>query len=266
MERRTFFSHAFKLALGLGLGWPFSGRGQSIYSERILSLPERPSFFFAQVKYGNTLDWNPYPTAARSFMEILIRRTSIPASTDRVDLTLADPKIFLYPFLYLTGVGEFEPFSNPAIENIQRFLNYGGFMLVDDALALPGGGFEESVQREVSRIFPGKTMSRLPEDHTVYQSYYLIDWVVGRKAVRPYLLGMDQEDRTVLIYCPNDLGGAWARDSFGTWINHVDPGSQRQREMAIRLGINIILYALTVNYKKDLIHVPFISERRRRRP
>ncbi len=266
MERREFLSRAFASVMGLGLGWPAWGRAQAIYPEPGLKIPERPSFFFAQVKYGNSLDWNPYHTAARSFMEVLIRRTSIPASTDRVDIKLADPRIFHYPFLYLTGAREFKPFSNSAIENIKRFLNYGGFLLVDDALALPGGGFEGSFQREVSRIFPGKTMSRLPDDHTVYQSYYLIDWVVGRKAVRPYLLGMDQEDRTVLIYCPNDLGGAWAKDSFGTWINRVEPGGQRQREMAIRLGINIMLYALTVNYKKDLIHVPFISERRRRRP
>jgi hypothetical protein len=264
MRRRNFLLDAMAAALGMGI--PGLARARSIFPESMLNLPERPTFFFTQVKYGSGLEWNPHPTAARSLMQTLIRRTSIPASTDRKDISLKDPDLFLYPFLYLAGASPFEPFPDKDIERLKTFLDYGGFLLVDDALAEPGSGFDKSIQREVARIFPGKTLSRLPADHTVYQSFYLIDWVVGRKASRPYLLGIDIGDRTALILSPNDLAGAWAKDSFGNWLNQVEPGGVRQREMAIRLGINIILYALTVNYKKDLIHVPFISERRRLRP
>ncbi len=264
MRRRTFIQDA--IALALGLGFAARGRTRDVFPDRMLYLPEKPTFFFTQLKYGSGLDWNPHPTAARSLMETLIKRTSIPAGTDRVDMTLDDPRLFFHPFLYMSGTREFEPFSGPEIERLQRYLNYGGFMLVDDALAEPGSGFDRSVQREIARIFPGNKLDRLPPDHTVYQSYYLIDWIVGRKAARPYMLGIDRGDRTVLIYSMNDLAGAWAKDNFGKWVNRVEPGGDRQREMAIRLGINIILYSLTVNYKKDLIHVPFISERRKRRP
>jgi hypothetical protein len=135
-------------------------------------------------------------------------------------------------------------------------------MLVDDALSASGVGFDKAFQRELSRIFPGESLEKLPGSHTVFQSYYLLDRAAGRTANRPYLSGINRGDRTVLIYSANDLGGAWARDRSGKWLNFVEPGGELQRERAIRMGINIIMYALCVNYKQDLVHVPFISERR----
>lgn len=229
-------------------------------------VPERPTFFFAQLAYGDDLSWNPYPTAARSLMEILVQRTSIAASPERVDLHLDSPRLFHYPFLYWTGSREFSPFPEAHVDRLRLYLEMGGFLLVDDALASPGVGFDKAFQREMARLFPGRGLEKLPEDHTVSQSYYLLDRAAGRTATRPYLSGVTQGDRTVLIHSANDLGGAWARDRSGSWLNPVSPGGEFQREMAIRTGINIILYALCIDYKKDLIHVPFISERRKGRP
>jgi len=226
-------------------------------------VPERPSFFFTQLSYGEALAWNPYPTAARSLMEMLIERTSVPASPDRVDVHLTDPKLFQLPFLYWTGTRDFAPLAQAEIERLRLYLESGGFLLVDDALGTPGVGFDRAFQREFARLFPGKAMARLPQDHTVFISYYIIDRVTGRVDNRPYLSGYDIGERTAVIYSGNDLGGAWARDRSGSFINPTDPGGEMQREHAIRLGINLVLYALCINYKKDLIHTPFISERRR---
>jgi len=39
------------------------------------------------------------------------------------------------------------------------------------------------------------------------------------------------------------------------------PGGERQREMALRTGVNIVMYALTGNYKADQVHVPALLER-----
>jgi hypothetical protein len=64
-----------------------------------------------------------------------------------------------------------------------------------------------------------------------------------------------------VIYCQNNLGGAWERDQTGRWTNACTPGGEAQRRDAFHLGINLILYAMTENYKEDLIHVPFIRRR-----
>ena len=39
------------------------------------------------------------------------------------------------------------------------------------------------------------------------------------------------------------------------------PGGEVQREMAFRAGVNLVMYALTGNYKADQVHVPALLER-----
>ena len=86
----------------------------------------------------------------------------------------------------------------------------------------------------------------------------------GRKQVNSYLEGINIKGRTVLVYCANDLGGAWARDQLGQWAHDIIGGGSRQRQLAIRLGVNIAMYALTLDYKKDMVHLPIILERLKR--
>jgi hypothetical protein len=237
--------------------------GQAAAQFRGPEVPERPTFFFTQLMYGADLSWNPHPTAARSLMEVLASRTSIAAAADRVDLTLADPRLFRYPFLYWTGTREFPELPRAGLDRLKLFLESGGTLLADDALCAQGVGFDKAFTREVARMFPGEGLTKLPQDHTVFRSFYLIDKAAGRTATKPFLTGIDRGSRTVLIYSSNDLGGAWARDASGRFVNPVNPGGEMQREMAVRLGINVLMYALCLNYKQDLIHTPFISERRK---
>ncbi len=64
-----------------------------------------------------------------------------------------------------------------------------------------------------------------------------------------------------MIYIQNDLGGAWAATITATG-KEVLPGGDEQREMAIRWGVNLVMYALCLDYKSDQVHVPFIMRRR----
>ena len=81
------------------------------------------------------------------------------------------------------------------------------------------------------------------------------------RLVQAYLEGISVGSSTPVIYCQNNLGGAWERDPLGNWVNPCIPGGEGQRRDAFHLGINLILYAMTENYKEDLIHVPFIRRR-----
>ena len=76
------------------------------------------------------------------------------------------------------------------------------------------------------------------------------------------LEGVTVGDRVALLYSRHDLGGAWARDNLGTWEHSVVPGGEAQRERAIRLGVNVVMYALCLDYKDDQVHAPFIMRRR----
>ncbi|MEC7204327.1 MAG: DUF4159 domain-containing protein, partial [Pseudomonadota bacterium] len=54
---------------------------------------------------------------------------------------------------------------------------------------------------------------------------------------------------------------AWSVDRHGRPLYAVVPGGEKQREMAYRFGVNLVMYALTGNYKADQVHVPAILER-----
>jgi len=217
-------------------------------------------FVFAQVRYRGG-DWNPHPLAAPPLMEELMLRTSVESATVRHELSLTDRELFNYPFLYMTGKYEFEPFTQEEIEILRRFLSYGGFLLVDDALGQQGYGFDKSLRKEIRRVFPTTEFRRLPASHASMRSYYLLRRIGGVRMVSPYLEGITVGSSTPIIYCHNDLGGAWERDQLGQYTNACTPGGEEQRRDAFHLGINLILYAMTENYKEDLIHVPFIRKR-----
>ena len=134
-------------------------------------------------------------------------------------------------------------------------------MLIDDALGQQGYGFDKAVRREMQRVFPGNEFKRLPAGHAALRSYYLMRSIGGVRMVSPTLEGIGIGNSTPVIYCQNDLGGAWERDQVGKWTNACTPGGEPQRRDAFHLGINLILYAMTENYKDDLIHVPFIRKR-----
>ena len=217
-------------------------------------------FVFAQVRYRGG-DWNPHPLAVTPLMEELMLRTSVEAPTVRHEITLTDRDLFSYPFLYLTGKYEFEPFTSEEIDNLRRFLSYGGFLLVDDALGQQGYGFDKAVRREMQKVFPGNDFKRLPSSHAALRSYYLLRSIGGVRIVHPYLEGVTLGSSTPVIYCQNGAGAAWERDQLGNWTNPCTPGGEQQRRDAFHLGINLIVYAMTENYKEDLIHVPFIRRR-----
>jgi uncharacterized protein DUF4159 len=219
-----------------------------------------PQFVFAQIKYRGG-DWNPHPLAVTPLMEELIQRTSVESATARREVAITDRDLFNYPFLYITGRYEFEPFTREEIEILRLFLSYGGFLLVDDALGQQGYGFDKAIRSEMQRIFPNNEFKRLAAGHAALRSYYLLRRIGGVRMVNPNLEGITIGNSTPVIYCQNNLGGAWERDQLGKWTNACTPGGEEQRRDAFHLGINLILYAMTENYKEDLIHVPFIRKR-----
>ena len=144
----------------------------------------RLQFTFAQVKYRGG-DWNPHPLAVTPLLEELMARTSVEAASAKREVTLSDRDLFNYPFLYLAGKYEFEPFNQDEIETLRRFLSYGGFLLIDDALGQQGYGFDKSVRRELQRVFPGNDLKRLPSGHAALRSYYLLRRIGGVRIVSP---------------------------------------------------------------------------------
>lgn len=208
---------------------------------------------------------DPRPGAAQRLAWEIRKRTSIETRIEPTTARLTDPTIYDTPLLYWAGDHAFAPLSEAERVGLRRFVEYGGFVVIDDA-APENDGFDDSIRRELSRTFPSERLAPLPASHTIYRSFYLLGAPVGRVAYPDYLEAIVHGGRAAVVYSRHNLGGAWARDGRGESTYDITPGGAAQREQALRLGVNLVMYALCLDYKDDQVHAPFILRRRGGRP
>ncbi len=225
-------------------------------------------FRVGQLQLGAGTSWNPRPLALKRFAWELEKRTAIDVAIEPAIVTLTSETLHETPFLYLSGDREFDLPSGAAIEALRRFLTFGGFLLIDSAQAGAGSGFDASVRRLLAAVYPApaKNFEIIDTENVIYKSFYLLDKPYGRVLSAPAMEGIIRDGRISCVYINNDMGGAWTRDDFGNYEFTCEPGGERQRELSFRLGINIAMYALCLDYKTDQVHVPFILKRRRWKP
>ena len=206
--------------------------------------------------------WNPRPTALKRLGWEIARRTSIETAADAPAVRLGAPGLHRTPMLYLAGDGPLPPFAEAEVAALRRHLVYGGFLLVDAADGSDGAGFDETVRRELARVLPAAPLARVPHDHVLHKTFYLLQAQGGRILVKPWVEAQTLGERLAVVYSQNDLGGAWARGPLGDWEYGCTPGGEAQREAAFRAGVNLAMYALCLDYKDDAVHLPFILRRR----
>jgi hypothetical protein len=209
---------------------------------------------------------NPRPSALRRLAWELERRTSLVTLPEPVEVRATDAELFRYPFLVLSGDRSFASPTDTEVVRLRRFLTFGGFLLIDSAEGRAGGGFDESVRRLLARVLPGDLPIRVPDDHVIWKSFYVLRTPAGRILAAPYLEAVERDRRLAVLYTQNDLGGALARDGFGRWEHDVIPAGEGQREQAFRFAVNIVMYALCLDYKTEQAHIDFILRTRRMRP
>jgi hypothetical protein len=238
---------AITLAVGLGL---------AAFAPTAAALGER--FEVRTVSYGAD---NPRPTAPQRFAWEVRKRTSIDVELAPGSSRLDDADLFEHPFLYWAGDRAFDALSEGEIVGLRRFVRFGGFVLIDDN-APEQSGFDASIRRELGRAFGPSRLRTLPRAHTVFRSFYLLTRAEGRVRGPEEIEAVQIGDRVAVLYTRNDLGGALERDNLGSWTHPVVPGGEEQRERAIRFAVNVVMYALCLDYKDDQVHAPFIMRRR----
>jgi hypothetical protein len=248
------------------LGGVAAGLALALAPRRARAIGPGSKFRIGHLQLGSA--WNPRPSALKRLGWEVEKRTSIDVELEPAIVAPTSDALFETPFLYLTGEKAIDLPSNAGIEALRRYLTFGGFLLIDSAEGSTDGAYDGSVRKLMSAIFPApaKGLEVIPSDHVVYKSFYLLDKPVGRLALAPAMEGVIRDGRIVCAYIANDLGGAWARDDFGNYAFTCEPGGERQRELSFRMGVNLVMYALCLDYKADQVHVPFIMKRRRWRP
>ncbi|MDW8370446.1 MAG: DUF4159 domain-containing protein [Geminicoccaceae bacterium] len=206
----------------------------------------------------------------RGLGRVLGERTSVEVG-EPVAVDPARDELALFPLLYWAVPPDHRELPPEALQRIQRFLESGGMIFFDtrDAgVLLPGQEGGGPGERRLAELLAGLDLPavvRVPPDHVLARSFYLLQDFPGRFTGQP--LWVDQVPQAIndgvssIVIGANDWAGAWAEDERGRTLFSVVPGGELQREMARRFGINLVMYALTGNYKTDQVHIPALLER-----
>ena len=192
----------------------------------------------------------------------LVRRTSAPARLVPAEVSADQPALQAEPFAVWAGAADPGALSAAEVRGLTRFLRLGGLLVVDDSA--PGSGaFGRGARRELARVLPESAPVRLDAGHVVFKTFYIVDRPVGRVLGPPALEAIVRGKSAQVIFLEHDLLGAMARSGEG-FAFETEPGGAEQREHAIRLAVNLAMYALCSDYKDDQVHAPFLMRRRAR--
>jgi len=193
------------------------------------------------------------------------RRSAVEPS-DPVGVNIETDEILFFPLLYWSVTEDAPALSETAADRITDYMNAGGLIV-----------FDTRDGRRTDRQTPHPGLMRLleavdvpalqimPDDHVLGRTFYLLTEFPGRYPDAPIWVesnpeGSARDGVSSVIIGSADWSSAWAVDEQDRPLAPVE-GGPRQRELAIRFGVNMAMYALTGNYKADQVHVPAILER-----
>ncbi|MEX1033687.1 MAG: DUF4159 domain-containing protein [Cellvibrionaceae bacterium] len=192
-----------------------------------------------------------YPAADENFLRAVTRLTNIKINSQPIVRRLDDEDIFNYPFLYALELGNSGgvSFNEVEMRNLREYLLRGGFLFIDDFW---GTREWDNFYRTFSQVFPDRDIVELDSDHEIFRTFYDVDGAQMIPAMgNPQNIPeadvdhasnwaiMDDDGRImVLINWNSDIGDGWEHTYHAGYPT-------RYANLAYRLGINYLIYALT---------------------
>jgi len=180
-----------------------------------------------------------------------------------VGLDPARDELLFYPLIYWPLVGTATAPAEEAVRRLEAYMRGGGTILFDTRAR--GGGERPRGLNVLAEALSIPPLVPVPRDHVLGRAFYLLPSFPGRwtgGTVWIEAAGERINDGvTSVIVGSHDWAGAWATDDAQRPLFAAVPGGKRQRELAYRFGINLVMHVLTGSYKNDQVHMPAILER-----
>jgi len=191
----------------------------------------------ARLKYDGGGNWYWGRSAIPNLHKFLMDNTAIEVYDAEVSIQAADPELFKYPFLFLTGHGNIS-FSDDEASALRTYLENGGFILANDSYSLA-----DAIRREFKKVFPEKDFVELPFSHPIYHTIY--DFPNGLPKIHKHDdkpaqgFGIIVDNRVCVFFAyESDIGDGWEDEEI-----YNDPPEKRLA--ALKMGANLVAYALT---------------------
>lgn len=203
----------------------------------LTAFPTAAQVKIAKLKYNGGGDWYANKTALPNLIKFCNKELNMLLESEEDAVEVGSQEIFNYPYIYMTGHGNVV-FSGEEAANLRNYLIAGGFLHIDDNY-----GLDKFVRIELKKVFPELELIELPFDHPIYHQKF--DFAKGLPKIHEHDgkpaqgFGLIYEGRLVAFYSYEcDLGNGWEDQRI-----HNDP--QERREMALKMGANIISYCFT---------------------
>jgi hypothetical protein len=212
--------------------------------------------------------------------QVLADRTALEPG-DPIGVDPSKDELSFFPLIYWPVVVDGALPTSATMARIDAYMRQGGSVIFDT---------RDQLQRSTANTFAGTPeaerlrqmlasldvppLEPVPADHVLTKAFYLLNDFPGRYSGGPLWVqasdtSEERADRpaqagdgvSTILITENDFAGAWATDGSGNYLFPTVPTDSRQREMAYRAGVNIVMYTLTGNYKADQVHVPALLER-----
>lgn len=203
---------------------------------------ERTPFVFATVQYESG-DWDSAPALSGNLIDSVARYTSIAVAPQGVVVPMASSEMLRYPLIFLTGHLPVR-FTPQEGRMLQRYVERGGLLFVDDHNHDIDGAFHKTATEEIARLIA--PLAPLPNTHALYSAFFtfpdgppttsheLNGW--GDNLIHEQLLAVRRNDRIQVLYSNKDYSSEWNFHPDNKRFLSIDP---------TRFGVNIIVYALT---------------------
>lgn len=213
--------------------------------------------------------------------DTLFFRTSVEPAAP-LGVNLETDELAFFPILYWPITPRQPTPSSEAYAKLNAYLRSGGMIVFDtrDADTASFGASSPNGRKlqELAAPLDIPALEPLPTDHVVTRTFYLLQDFPGRHDSRDVWVeaadpnveqieGMPfrnlNDGVTPVLIGGNDWAAAWAVNSGGGPLLPVGRGfsGDRQREIAYRFGVNLVMHVLTGNYKSDQVHVPALLDR-----
>ncbi|MEC7259011.1 MAG: DUF4159 domain-containing protein [Pseudomonadota bacterium] len=270
---------AAALALAALLALPHPAQAQDDPED--FALAATSELVLAHVITGNPQVDDIALAGLRGLADTLYFRTSVEPSLP-MSINLETDELAFFPLLYWPVTPDQPIPSDEAYAKLNAYLRSGGMILFDTRDAdVSRFGAASPTGRKLQQLAAPldiPPLEPLPADHVLTRTFYLLQDFPGRHAGREVWVEAAPPDAeqiegmpfrnlndgvTPVVIGGNDWAAAWAVDRDGRALLPVGRGfsGERQRELAFRFGVNLVMHVLTGNYKSDQVHVPALLDR-----
>lgn len=274
MVRRTHTKSEATLVGLFLVGLLLFGGVQDALAQTPKAKPRQSDLSLAYIKTGDSALDAQTQRGLEGLSRALRDRTSVePGAVLGLDPARDD--LALYPILFWT-LGDAATETRPEVASaLDRYMKNGGVLFVDSR----GIGRTPAMARQITRAalrgLEAPPLAPVPEGHVLTKAFYILQRFPGRYPDAKLWVETEasaaasaNDGVSPLILGDGDWASAWAKAPNGLPTNPMqsfDSMGPSNNELAIRVGINVVLYALTGNYKADQVHAPALLERLGRR-